>query len=88
MFGCSPLSLQSNKDCNKLAAGVEFLKKKIGLMTKKATCYNSSTGIAGKSCTIQQLMGGVGGSTVPQNALDMSINKVALGGRKEALISS
>ncbi|CDI86632.1 hypothetical protein, conserved [Eimeria praecox] len=66
--------MQSNKaDCTSKREAVLLLKKKIAMMVSKATCYQSSTGSQGRACTVTELMGGVGGSPVPQNALDRSV---------------
>ncbi|CDJ53069.1 hypothetical protein, conserved [Eimeria brunetti] len=60
-------------ECEKVYEAVLLVKRKIGLMVSEATCYRSSTGSQGVSCTVPELMGGVGDSSVPQNALDTSV---------------
>ncbi|CDJ31030.1 RNA helicase, putative [Eimeria mitis] len=73
---CSETVTRNKTDCAKVKQAVLLLKKKISFMVTKAKCYWSSSSSQGRMCTVPELMGGVGGSNVPQNALDRSVTDV------------
>lgn len=72
---------QNGTNCEKIKDAVSLLKVKIGLMVSKTTCFLSSTGSQGRPCSVTQLMGGIGGSPVLQNALDNSVADVVDAGQ-------
>ncbi|CDJ36867.1 uncharacterized protein EMH_0097750 [Eimeria mitis] len=73
---CSANVGRNTIDCEKVREAVRLLKKKIALMIAPAACYGSSSGTPATVCTVPELMGGVGESPVPQNALDRSVTDV------------
>lgn len=73
-------------DCSKIKEGVPLVQEKIKLLTSEMMCYDANGGK--RTCTTKDLMGGVGESILPQNALDNSITDLAKTGTDEGLLGA